>query len=33
MSRLPDAVTKVIAEAWKAQIKDASGKPVWLAAH
>ena len=30
---LPDAVTKVIAEAWKAQIKDASGKPVWLAAH
>ena len=30
---LPDAVTKVIAEAWKAQIKDASGKPVWLAVH
>jgi phosphate transport system substrate-binding protein len=26
---LPPEVTKVIADAWKAQIKDASGKPVW----
>jgi len=26
---LPDAVTKVIADAWKAEIKDGSGKTVW----
>jgi phosphate transport system substrate-binding protein len=26
---MPESVTKVIAEAWKAQIKDTSGKPVW----
>ena len=26
---LPDGVTKVIADAWKAQIKDTSGKAVW----
>src|SRR6516165_4061227 len=26
---LPAEVTKVIADAWKAEIKDASGKPVW----
>jgi phosphate transport system substrate-binding protein len=26
---MPDAVTKVVAEAWKAQLKDAAGKPVW----
>jgi phosphate transport system substrate-binding protein len=26
---LPDAVNKVIADAWKAQIKDGSGKAVW----
>jgi phosphate transport system substrate-binding protein len=29
---LPDAVTKIVADAWKAQIKDASGKPVWTGA-
>ena len=29
---LPEAVTNVIESAWKAQIKDASGKPVWTAA-
>jgi len=26
---LPDTVTKEIAVAWKAQVKDASGKPIW----
>ena len=26
---MPDTVTKVIADAWKAQIKDGSGKAVW----
>jgi phosphate transport system substrate-binding protein len=26
---MPDAVTKVIADAWKAQVKDASGKAIW----
>jgi phosphate transport system substrate-binding protein len=26
---MPDAVTKVVADAWKAQLKDAAGKPVW----
>ncbi len=26
---LPDSLTKLIATAWKSQIKDASGKPVW----
>ena len=26
---MPDSVTKMIADAWKAQIKDASGKAVW----
>jgi phosphate transport system substrate-binding protein len=26
---LPDGVTRVIADAWKAQIKDAGGKTVW----
>ena len=26
---MPDAVTKVVAEAWKAQLKDAAGKSVW----
>jgi phosphate transport system substrate-binding protein len=30
---LPDAVTRVIADAWKAQIKDSAGKPVWAGAH
>ena len=26
---MPEAVTKVIADAWKAQVKDAAGKAVW----
>jgi phosphate transport system substrate-binding protein len=26
---MPDSVVKVIADAWKAQIKDAAGRPVW----
>jgi phosphate transport system substrate-binding protein len=26
---LPDNLTKVIAAAWRAQLKDGSGKPVW----
>ena len=26
---MPDSVTKVIADAWRAQLKDGSGKPVW----
>ena len=26
---MPDAVTKIVADAWKAQLKDAAGKPVW----
>jgi phosphate transport system substrate-binding protein len=26
---IPDAVSKQIADAWKAQIKDASGKVLW----
>jgi phosphate transport system substrate-binding protein len=26
---MPDAVTKVIADAWKAQVKDSAGKAVW----
>jgi phosphate transport system substrate-binding protein len=26
---IPDAVTKVIADAWKAQVKDAAGKSIW----
>jgi phosphate transport system substrate-binding protein len=26
---LPDAVTKVIADAWKTQVKDGSGKAIW----
>ena len=30
---LPDAVTKVVADAWKTQIKDGSGKPIWPGSH
>jgi len=26
---LPDSVTKLVADAWKANLKDASGKPIW----
>ncbi len=26
---LPDSVTRLIADAWGKQIKDAAGKPVW----
>ena len=26
---LPDALTKEIADAWKAQVKDTAGKPIW----
>ena len=26
---LPDSVTKLAQDAWKAQIKDASGKAIW----
>jgi phosphate transport system substrate-binding protein len=26
---MPDSVTKVIADAWRTQLKDGSGKPVW----
>ena len=26
---MPDAVTKLIGESWKTQVKDASGKPLW----
>ena len=26
---LPDALTKEIASAWKAQVKDTAGKPIW----
>jgi phosphate transport system substrate-binding protein len=26
---MPAAVTKVIADAWKSQVKDTSGKTVW----
>jgi phosphate transport system substrate-binding protein len=26
---MPESVTKVVADAWKAQIKDGAGKPVW----
>ena len=30
---LPDAVTALVAEAWRSEIKDAAGKPVWGGAH
>ena len=30
---LPDAVTRMIADAWKTQIKDSAGAPVWPGAH
>ena len=30
---LPDAVTKVVADAWKTQLKDGSGKPIWPGSH
>jgi phosphate transport system substrate-binding protein len=26
---MPDSVTKVIADSWRTQLKDGSGKPVW----
>ena len=26
---MPEAVVKLIADAWKAQLKDGAGKPVW----
>jgi phosphate transport system substrate-binding protein len=26
---LPDSVTQVIADAWRAQLRDGSGKAVW----
>ncbi|MDP3670816.1 MAG: phosphate ABC transporter substrate-binding protein PstS [Telluria sp.] len=26
---LPDSVTKLVADAWKANLKDAAGKPIW----
>ena len=26
---IPDTVTKVIADAWKAQVKDTAGKALW----
>ena len=30
---LPDAVTALVAEAWRIQIKDSAGKPVWGGTH
>jgi phosphate transport system substrate-binding protein len=30
---LPDAVAALVADAWRSQIKDAAGKPVWGSAH
>ena len=30
---LPDAVTALVAEAWRSQIKDSAGKPVWGGTH
>ena len=30
---LPDAVTALVADAWRSQIKDPAGKPVWGGTH